>query len=68
LTPPIYRFDKSAEATTSLTPGVLQGVLGLPIDHVLVTPHWAVVARQVGPQLGSDHLPVLVRLVPALEK
>ncbi|WP_222938429.1 hypothetical protein, partial [Pseudomonas veronii] len=24
LTPPIYRFDKSAQATTSLTPGVAQ--------------------------------------------
>jgi hypothetical protein len=24
LTPPIYRFDKSAQATTSLTPGALE--------------------------------------------
>ncbi|WP_223182433.1 hypothetical protein, partial [Pseudomonas sp. WS 5071] len=27
LTPPIYRFDKSAQATTSLTPGGGEGAL-----------------------------------------
>ena len=59
---------RRASGLAATWPAVLQGVLGLPIDHVLVTQHWAVVARQVGPQLGSDHLPVLVRLVPALEK
>lgn len=59
---------RRASGLAATWPAVLQGVLGLPIDHVLVTQHWAVMARQVGPQLGSDHLPVLVRLVPALEK
>lgn len=59
---------RRASGLAATWPAVLQGVLGLPIDHVLVTQHWAVVARQVGPELGSDHLPVLVRLVPALEK
>jgi endonuclease/exonuclease/phosphatase (EEP) superfamily protein YafD len=43
-------------------PAALHGLLGIPIDHVLVTAHWAVVSRQVGPDLGSDHLPVLLRL------
>jgi endonuclease/exonuclease/phosphatase (EEP) superfamily protein YafD len=59
---------RRASGLAATWPAVLQGVLGLPIDQVLVTHHWAVVARQVGPQLGSDHLPVLVHLVPALEK
>lgn len=59
---------RRASGLAATWPAVLQGVLGLPIDHVLVTQHWAVAARKVGPQLGSDHLPVLVRLVPALEK
>ena len=59
---------RRASGLAATWPAALQGVLGLPIDHVLVTHHWAVVARQVGPELGSDHLPVLVRLVPALEK
>jgi endonuclease/exonuclease/phosphatase (EEP) superfamily protein YafD len=59
---------RRASGLAATWPAVLQGVLGLPIDQVLVTQHWAVVARQVGPQLGSDHLPILVRLVPVLEK
>lgn len=59
---------RRASGLVATWPAVLQGVLGLPIDHVLVTQHWAVVARKVGPQLGSDHLPVLVHLVPTLEK
>lgn len=59
---------RRASGLAATWPAVLQGVLGLPIDQILVSQHWAVVARQVGPQLGSDHLPVLVRLVPALEK
>jgi endonuclease/exonuclease/phosphatase (EEP) superfamily protein YafD len=56
---------RRASGFTATWPAVLQGVLGPPNDQVLVTQHWAVVARQVGPLLGSDHLPVLVRLVPA---
>ena len=43
-------------------PAKMQGMLGIPIDHVLVTPHWAVAASLIGPDLGSDHLPVLVGL------
>lgn len=39
-----------------------QGMFGIPIDHVLASSQWRVVERKVGPQLGSDHLPVLVRL------
>lgn len=32
------------------------------IDHLLVTPSVEVVAAQVGPDLGSDHLPIRARL------
>ncbi|WP_223182422.1 hypothetical protein, partial [Pseudomonas sp. WS 5071] len=35
LTPPIYRFDKSAQATTSLTPGVH---MNLPTSQFQMTP------------------------------
>jgi endonuclease/exonuclease/phosphatase (EEP) superfamily protein YafD len=59
---------RRASGLAATWPAVLQGLLGLPIDQILVTQHWAVVARQVGPQLGSDHLPVLVRLVLAPEE
>lgn len=40
-----------------------KGVLGIPIDHVLTSPGWRVSHYAVGPDLGSDHLPVIVRLV-----
>jgi endonuclease/exonuclease/phosphatase (EEP) superfamily protein YafD len=53
---------RRASGLTATWPAALQGWLGIPIDHVLVSRHWAVVANEVGPPLGSDHLPVLVGL------
>jgi len=35
----------------------------IPIDHVLVSPGVGVAARSVGPDLGSDHLPVTAALI-----
>lgn len=35
---------------------------GIPIDHVLVSAHWSVVSQARGPDLGSDHYPVVVEL------
>lgn len=35
------------------------GIMGLPIDNVLVSRHWTATRRKVGPDVGSDHLPVL---------
>lgn len=43
-------------------PAVGYGWMGIPIDHVLVTPQWSVVKQGVGPYLGSDHLPVIVQI------
>jgi len=34
----------------------------IPLDHCLVSPEIRVIDRQVGPQVGSDHLPLLVDL------
>jgi endonuclease/exonuclease/phosphatase (EEP) superfamily protein YafD len=51
-----------ASGLAATWPAALQGVIGIPIDQVLVSRHWAVVTSEVGPNLGSDHLPVLTRL------
>lgn len=35
----------------------------IPIDHVVVSPEISVVSRTIGPDVGSDHLPVEATLV-----
>ncbi len=45
-------------------PAALHGIIGIPIDHVLASRHWRLVASGRGPGLGSDHLPVIARLMP----
>lgn len=39
--------------------------LRIPIDHVATGASWVAAAREVGPDVGSDHYPVYVALVPA---
>lgn len=34
----------------------------LPIDHCLFSPQWVCTERRLGPETGSDHLPLLVTL------
>lgn len=38
--------------------------LGLPLDHILITPEVLVAERALGPATGSDHRWVMTRLVP----
>lgn len=38
--------------------------LGLPIDHILVSPAWFIHERRLGPFFGSDHRPVVIELSP----
>lgn len=49
-------------------PSAGRGVLGIPIDHVLASEGWRVRAADVGPDLGSDHLPVQVHLATPATK
>lgn len=44
---------------------VLWPFLVLPIDHLYAGPAWATVAVRRGPDIGSDHYPVIVTLGPA---
>ncbi|RMH05235.1 MAG: hypothetical protein D6702_00860 [Planctomycetota bacterium] len=41
-------------------PVALPGPLRLPIDHALVGPGLRVLERRLGPEIGSDHLPLLL--------
>lgn len=34
-------------------------LFGLPIDHVLISPNVKILDRRVGPDVGSDHLPLI---------
>lgn len=33
----------------------------LLIDHALLSSQWTLLAREVGPDIGSDHRPLLIR-------
>ncbi len=44
------------------TGGGLHGLLRIPIDHCLHDPALVTRARSLGPELGSDHRPVVVEL------
>jgi endonuclease/exonuclease/phosphatase (EEP) superfamily protein YafD len=43
-------------------PAVLGPRLGIRIDHCLHSQHWQTIATRTGPELGSDHLPVIADL------
>lgn len=40
----------------------------IPIDHVLVKGELSIMQRTIGPDLGSDHRPVLVRLLGLVDR
>ena len=60
-----FNHTAGLQRSTSLAPtwhSMFKGLFGIPIDHALVSDHWRVVDRERGPHIGSDHLPVLVKL------
>lgn len=53
---------RRATGLASTWPAAGRGLFGIPIDHILASPGWRLQGSSLGPSLGSDHLPVLVRL------
>lgn len=43
-------------------PAALPAFLRIPIDAVMVGPSWQVLDLRVGPDIGSDHLPLIMEL------
>jgi endonuclease/exonuclease/phosphatase (EEP) superfamily protein YafD len=41
-------------------PKILLNSLGIPIDHCLLSKDFKVLARETGPRVGSDHLPLFI--------
>lgn len=48
---------------TGLQPTWPTRYLGIPVDQVLVSEHWQLKQSQAGPDVGSDHLPVITEVV-----
>ena len=48
---------------TTWTWGLFDPFFRLPIDHCLLSPSIGLVDRQVGPDIGSDHRPLIIDLV-----
>ena len=54
---------RRANGMAASWPNAWGGLSVLPLDHVLASSGWQVVGLDMGPDLGSDHRPVVVRLV-----
>ncbi|HSV43439.1 MAG TPA: endonuclease/exonuclease/phosphatase family protein [Candidatus Bathyarchaeia archaeon] len=67
-----YHFQRFAKAMglrdtrkgfgTKMTWPAMLPIMGITIDHVLVSPNITVLDHKVGPDIGSDHYPVFVEL------
>lgn len=44
-------------------PAAWSGLMGLPIDNVLLSRHWTVMKHETGPDVRSDHLPMSARIM-----
>ena len=54
---------RRANGMAASWPNAWGGLSVLPLDHVLASPGWQLVDAHTGPDLGSDHRPMVVRLV-----
>lgn len=53
---------RRASGLTPTWPSLGAGLFGIPIDHVLASRHWRLLGHETGPNIGSDHLPVMARV------
>ena len=59
---PASRGWRRATGLQPTWPVSWRGLMGIPIDHVLANDRWRVREAEVGPDVGSDHWPEVVRL------
>ena len=59
---PTGRGWRRATGLSPTWPEAWHGLMGIPIDHVLANDAWRLVTAERGPDIGSDHLPVVARL------
>jgi endonuclease/exonuclease/phosphatase (EEP) superfamily protein YafD len=57
--------DANGDRLDGTWPALLPGFLRLPIDTCLLSDGVTVTERDVGPAVGSDHLPVVLELAPS---
>jgi endonuclease/exonuclease/phosphatase (EEP) superfamily protein YafD len=64
-----HAFSGPARAGFHRAAGLLPGTwpggvhwAGIPIDQVLASPHWTLISSRVGPDIGSDHRPMITTL------
>lgn len=61
----LFAIDPRLQRASGLTPtwpNAFGGLSLLPLDHVFASTHWRRIDSALGPDLGSDHRPVVVRL------
>lgn len=61
----LFAIDPTLQRASGLAPtwpNALGRLSLLPLDHVFASGHWRTVDNGLGPDLGSDHRPVVVRL------
>lgn len=56
------RDAQNGQGFTHSWPTYLPAFMGIAIDHLLISPNIAVEKRKTGPDLGSDHLPIISTL------
>lgn len=62
-----YTAARSVEGFSPTWPAQHDGILipsvfRIPIDHIVVSPHFDALSFAVGPPIGSDHLPIVAQL------